>query len=128
MRIAFMPTSRLIGGVAHFCSPVAVPDPPLELTQLMLCSPALAAAVPETKIVLAEVRKVVEDGDVICRVGGVPAFGVGEIGFGAGAGAGAGVGVGAGAGVGAGVGVGVGDGGGGGMLPEPSLVRTVYTC
>ena len=123
-----MPTSRLIGGVAHFCSPAAVPDPPLELTQLMLCSPALAAAVPETTIVLADVRKVVEDGDVICSVGGVPAFGVGEIGVGAGAGVGAGVGVGVALGVGLGAGVGVGDGAGGGMLSDAPVLRTVYTC
>jgi len=87
--------------------PVAVPEDPVLVVQVIFAIPTLSEAVPDTVSVAALVETELPPGEMMARVGGVVSF---PPGAGVGGGVGVGVGVGAGTGVGAGVGVGVGAG------------------
>jgi hypothetical protein len=115
MVTVFDPTSNGIDA-DQAVVPMAVPEDPVLVVQVILATPVLSEAVPEKVSVAEFVETVLPPGDTIVSEGGVvslpPGAGVG-VGVGAGVGTGAGTGVGVGVGVGVGAGAGVVTGGGG---------------
>src|SRR5258706_15998366 len=66
-----LPTYRAIAGVVQLSVPLAVPDPPVELDQVTAATLTLSWAVPLTTMELADVEKLLVDGETIKRDGGV---------------------------------------------------------
>ena len=60
-----------MGGVLQLVVPLAVPDAPVELIQVILATPTLSLAVPLTTIELADVETVELAGETMFNDGGM---------------------------------------------------------
>jgi hypothetical protein len=69
--IVVVPTYSEMAGVTQLSVPLAVPDPPVELDQVTNATLTLSCDVPLTTIALAEVEKLLTDGETMESDGGV---------------------------------------------------------